>query len=140
MSLILLLELIHHLHYDLETNAMNGTKCNRSISRVNNINFNPTRTRGSSHGETSQSGGAQQRRVTTLPSVRGVGSRTKVVLGAHSRNSSRRSKNEDVFMNMHNVREQMVDYNVWEMVKKKRNSDLPINHPFNIRFAVALSF
>lgn len=55
--------------------------------------FNLTRTPGSSHGGTSQSGGAQRRRAATPRSAKGVGSRTKEASGARLRNSSRRSKN-----------------------------------------------
>lgn len=58
--------------------------------------FNPTRTPVSNHGETSQSGGAGRRRITTPPSAKGVGSRTKEASGARSRNSSRRSKIDNV--------------------------------------------
>lgn len=86
-----------------------------------NTVFNLTRTRGSSHGGTSQSGGAQQRRVTTLPSVRGVGSRTKEVSGAHSRNSSRRSKNDS--MTAWNGESQLTDFSMWD-------SELPVSGCF----------
>lgn len=51
------------------------------------------RTQASSHGGRSQSGELGQRRTTIPPWQRGVGSKTKEVSGAPSRNCSRRSKN-----------------------------------------------
>lgn len=64
------------------------------------VMFNSTRTPGSNHGGTRQSGGAVQRRITTRPSARGVGSRTKEASGARSRNSSKRSKTDDALKNV----------------------------------------